>query len=84
MKQLISPPQLSTTDAAIFANLQILSERLAAAAHTAAEAAASMTAGERNLAIGTVLVLEKLLPEFDALYRTTVLLHQSPQMPVAA
>jgi hypothetical protein len=58
-------------------NLYMLQRLLDRARASAQEATAAMTRGERNLAIGSALDLEQLLPECEALYRTNMLLHRS-------
>ena len=67
----------SLTDDTITANLNMLTDRLQRAALSAVQASAAMAAGERNLAVGNILDLERLRPECDALYRTVLLLHRS-------
>ena len=61
---------------AIAANLEVLKLRLRSAADLVAEACAAMAAGNQNQAIGTVLDLERGLPECDALLRATLALHR--------
>ena len=61
---------------AIAANLDVLRLRLDIATQLVTEACAAMTAGEQNQAIGTVLDLERGLPECDALLRATLALHR--------
>ena len=61
---------------AIAANLDVLKLRLRNAADLMAEAYTAMAAGEQNQAIGTVLDLERGLPECDALLRATLALHR--------
>jgi hypothetical protein len=66
-----------TMNAAILGNLEMLSHRLAAASALAEEAAGAMRNEYRNLAIGTILPLEEMLPEIEALYRVIIMLHRS-------
>jgi hypothetical protein len=62
---------------AIAANLDALSQRLSQAAALANEAHKAMEAGEQNLAIGTVLEFERLLPEAQALFSAALVLHRN-------
>lgn len=68
----------STTviDAAIAANLAALAQRLDEAAHRVHEAAQAMANRQHNLAIGTLLTIEELLPEAQALFSATLALHR--------
>lgn len=61
---------------AIAANLEVLKLRLRSATELVAEACTAMAAGNQNQAIGTVLDLERGLPECDALLRATLALHR--------
>jgi hypothetical protein len=74
----------ATVDGAILANIDILHLRLAQARFRAADALTAMRSGQRNLAIGTLIDLEQLLPEIDALYRTVMLLHRTRDIGIAA
>ena len=74
----------ATVDGAILANIDILHLRLAQARFRAADAVTAMRSGQRNLAIGTLIDLEQLLPEIDALYRTVMLLHRTRDIGVGA
>lgn len=65
-----------TIDSAIAANLDALSHRLAQASALALSAAAAMAEGRRNLAIGTVLDLERTPPEIQALFNAALALHR--------
>lgn len=65
------------TNKAIASNLDLLHHRLQRATTSALQATATMAAHKRNLAVGYLLDLERLLPECDALYRTILLLHRS-------
>lgn len=67
----------TVTETAIEATLAALAERLEKAAAQAAEAAQAMKEGKQNLAIGTALDLEKLLPEANALYTAAVTMHRN-------
>lgn len=70
---------LTETNAAIIAaNLVALHARLRHALAEMATASKALCDGNQNLAIGTILDLERILPECDALYRTIMLLHRSP------
>ena len=68
---------MSIFNKAIGSNLELLHQRLQRATTSALHATATMAAGNRNLAIGYMFDLERLLPECDALYRTVLLLHRS-------
>ena len=61
---------------AIHAYLAVLILRLQHAEKLAVEAVAALSTGRRNLAIGTVLPLEKMLPECEALFRAALILHR--------
>ena len=61
---------------AICAYLTVLILRLQQAETLAVEAAAALSTGQRNLAIGTVLPLERMLPECEALVRAALILHR--------
>lgn len=63
-------------DTALHAYLAVLILRLQQAETCTVEAASALTAGQRNLAIGTVLPLERILPECDALLRAALILHR--------
>ena len=65
---------LQTT--AIAANLDVLRLQLTIAATLVAEACTAMASGQPNQAIGTILDLERTLPECDALLRATLVLHR--------
>lgn len=67
-------------DAAIHANLNALALRLDHAEHLAVQARSAMAGGYRNLAIGTLLPLEQIIPECDALMRTVLILHRGSQL----
>jgi hypothetical protein len=69
-------PKLDTIESAIAANLDALSLRLAQASTLALSGAAAMAEGRRNLAIGTVLDLERTLPEIQALFNAALALHR--------
>lgn len=62
---------------AIEATLAALAESLKIAANQAAAAAQAMKDGHQNLAIGTAMDLERLLPEANALYTAAVTLHRN-------
>ena len=62
---------------AIAANLAALAQRLARAAALAKEAEEAMQRGEQNLAIGTVIGFDHILPEAQALYNAAIALHRS-------
>lgn len=59
----------STCGMAMHACLAALAHQLAEAATLAAEARNAMKKNERNLAIGTMMPLEQILPECDTLAR---------------
>lgn len=76
-KRLFDPLTIDEAiDTAIHAYLAVLTLRLQQAETCAVEAGAALTAGKRNLAIGTVLPLERMLPECDALFRAALILHR--------
>jgi cellobiose-specific phosphotransferase system component IIA len=62
---------------AIAANLTALAQRLTHAAALANEAHEAMTNVNQNLAMGTVIEFERLLPEAQALYNAAVALHRN-------
>lgn len=78
MKKTIFDPltMREAIDTAIHAYVAVLTLRLQQAETWAVEAGAALTAGQRNLAIGTVLPLERILPECDALFRAALILHR--------
>jgi F0F1-type ATP synthase membrane subunit c/vacuolar-type H+-ATPase subunit K len=63
-------------DAAIAANLAALAQRLEEATVVAREASSAMENRHRNLAIGTLLVIEEMLPEAQALFSAALALHR--------
>jgi hypothetical protein len=65
---------------AIHAYLAVLILRLQHAEKLAVEAASAISARQRNLAIGTVLPLERILPECDALFRAALILHRMERL----
>lgn len=65
------------TKTAIAANLAALADRLAQAADLAAQAQETMSKGNQNGAIGTILQIERTLPEALSLFNATLALHQS-------
>lgn len=65
------------TLASLTSHLEALRLRLDLAGLATRRATTALVDGNRNLAMGTVLDLEYLLPECDALYRTIMLLHRS-------
>lgn len=67
----------------ILANIVALHDRLGDALTRAALAREAMRDGQRNLAIGTILEFECILPECEALFRTVLLLHRSTGREVA-
>lgn len=67
----------SVNAAIIAANLVALHARLKIALAMVTDASRAMTADNQNLAMGSILDLESIIPECDALYRTIVLLHRS-------
>ncbi len=62
----------------IGANLVLLERRLWSATITARSARDAMRNGQRNLAIGTALPLERELHVATALYQTIIALHRMP------
>lgn len=67
-----------TNAVTITANLVALHARLRHALAEVADAQRSMALNQQSMAIGTILDLERILPECDALLRTILLLHRSP------
>src|SRR5258708_2017970 len=63
-------------DPAIVATIAGLREILQQAALLALSADAAITAGNRNLAIGTLLPMESMLPTACALFQATLALHR--------
>ena len=63
-------------DTAIQAYLAVLILRLQEAEKLAVDASSAMRAGKRNLTIGTILPLECMLPECEALVRASLILHR--------
>ena len=63
-------------DPAIVATLAGLCDILQEAATLALSAEAALAAGNRNLAIGTLLPLEEMLPTAQALFQATRSLHR--------
>lgn len=63
-------------DTAIQAHLGVLILRLQQAERRAVEAASAMGAEQRDLAIDTILPLERMLPECDAVLRGALILHR--------
>lgn len=61
---------------AIHAYLAVLILRLQFAEKLAVEAASALSARQRDLAIGIVLPLERMLPECEALFRASLILHR--------
>jgi hypothetical protein len=72
---------MTTIDIAIEANLAALAEGLDQAATLATTAHAAMHAGNRNLAIGTVLPLERDLPTYVGLLTAILALHRNGGAP---
>ena len=66
----------NTIQNAIAANLAALTHRLTQAAELAKQAHEAMEQGEQNLAIGTIIDFERLLPETQALYNAAMALHR--------
>lgn len=66
-----------TNAAIIAANLVALHARLQHALAEVAEASHAMCLDRQAMAIGTILDLERILPECDVLYRTIIMLHRS-------
>lgn len=69
-------PDNTTLDTAISANLGALTELLADAANGAREARSHADAGERNIAIGAIVDLDRLLADAIALHGATIALHR--------
>lgn len=70
----MSGKQATVIDAAIAANLAALAQRLEEATAIAREASSAMANRNRNLAIGTLLIIEEILPESQALFSAAVAL----------
>jgi hypothetical protein len=83
MNQNMNQPSTQTEalNWAIDANLNALALRLDAARHLVIAARSAMAERRGNLAIGTILPLETMLPESDALYRIILLLHRAAGKP---
>ena len=62
-------------DLAILANISALQVIAASLNESILSAHAAMREGNKNLAIGNLLDLDRLLPEADALYRAAIVLH---------
>lgn len=73
----MSTTQSNPDTAVIAANLEALHIRLQRAMRTVGEARLALAEKRPNQAIGTILDLERALPECDALFRTILLLHRS-------
>ncbi|RTL70317.1 MAG: hypothetical protein EKK41_12800 [Hyphomicrobiales bacterium] len=69
--------------AIISANLVALHARLKLGLAMTTAASRAMTEDNQNLAMGSIIDLERIIPECDALYRTILLLHRSRDMVVA-
>jgi hypothetical protein len=67
----------SSKAAIIAANLDALYLLLRQATKLADDARLAMAEGKQNLAIGTIIDIERVLPDCEALYRTVLLLHRS-------
>jgi hypothetical protein len=61
---------------AMHANLAALAYQLDDASKLVTSARNDMESHDHNLAVGTVLPLERILPECDGLFRTFLLLHR--------
>ncbi len=69
-------PLDEAVDAAIHAYLAVLLLRFQEIEHLTVEACAAIATGRRHLAIGTMLPLERMLPECEALLRAALILHR--------
>ena len=69
--------RLTTNATVIAANLEALHIRLQHCMRQVGEARIALADARQNLAVGTILELEQLLPECDALIRTILLMHRS-------
>lgn len=67
---------MDRTTAALTANIATLADLLAEAAKYAAEAAEAMAAGNRNLAVGTLLQIEQTVPDAKTIMDATFALHR--------
>lgn len=67
----------NTTAATIAANLVALHNRLRKSLALSAAASGDMCEGNQDLAIGSIIQLEHLLPECDTLFRKIITLHRS-------
>ncbi len=72
----MSEKQATVIDAAIAVNLAALAQRLEEATAVAREASSAMANRNRNLAIGTLFIIEEILPESQALFSAAVALHR--------
>jgi hypothetical protein len=70
--------QSETNAAIISANLVALHARLRHALAEVKDASAAMLIGEQNQAIGCIGDLGRVLPECEALFRTIMMLHRTP------
>jgi len=73
----MSTRNYSSKAAIIAANLDALYLLLRQATKLADDARLAMAEGKQNLAIGTIIDIERVLPDCEALYRTVLLLHRS-------
>jgi hypothetical protein len=67
------------TNYAIGSLLEVLNGVLHEAADYTADALTAIRAGERNLAIGTILCIEETLPTALALHKAALTLHRLPR-----
>lgn len=71
---------MNNAEAALFANINALAGLLAEAAQCARDAADAAAAGHRNLAVGTLLQIERTVPDAQAIMAATLALHRlAPQ-----
>lgn len=70
----------TAVDAAIHANLAALAFRLGTAEQLAVQARSAMGGKRRSEALGTLLPLEQIIPECEALVRTILLLYRAPNV----
>lgn len=72
----MKPPEIETLETAIKANLNALADLLGRAANDAREACTHAQANERNIAIGSIVDLDRLLADAVALHGAAIALHR--------
>ena len=69
-------PEMNERNVTIAANISLLAAMLAEAHKTASEAASAADKGQMNIAIGTLLDIERTLPEAIAVMKVAFALHR--------